>query len=179
MAIADGEAKESLTSAKGIKFPARFAYLEAIEEHWPQVLSSLGEGVFDNYRRCLQAMPKMEVALGDWPHLKAALQTAPSEPLNALANALYKWLEEHGFRNDWILDAAVQTMYFWAHGDSRKWMYRPRELKPLRFHPRFGIWMPVFTTWAKFKMETHAIYRKELVQYRRARQKGVAELREI
>lgn len=154
-----------MTSGKEIKFAARFAYLEAIEEHWPEVMSSLREGVFEEYRRCLPAMPNNE--LSDWRQLEAAWHTSLSGPLKAFVAALQKWMGEHRFRDEWILDAAVQRLCAWSHGNGIELCYRPRDLKTERFQPRFGIWMPVYTPWPQFKKEMDAIYRAESVRYRR------------
>jgi hypothetical protein len=70
-------------------------------------------------------------------------------------------------QDDWILDAAIQTMHTWVRGGPvEKWGYVPKELKAPKFEPRFGYWFPQFLEWAEFKKLSGALYRRELASYR-------------
>src|SRR5713226_7293658 len=149
-----------------INFAARFEYLQAIEQLRPEVLSDLHRHTFAVYRTYLQSNSK-GAALPTLAHLSAALRDSPSPDLIDFDHALHQWANTQGLRDAWMWDAAVQTMYSWAHGGTvGKWGYFPEELNAPKFQPNFGHWIPQYTGWADFKKVTDAIYRSARANYR-------------
>ena len=149
-----------------INFAARFEYLQAIEQHRPNVLSDLLSKTFAVYQTYLQSNSQ-GTALRTLAHLSAVLQDRPSPELIDFDQALHKWANAQGFQDAWIRDAAVQSMDRWAQGVVvGKWVYFPEELDPPKFQPSFGYWIPQYGEWADFKKVTDLIYRRALANYR-------------
>jgi hypothetical protein len=151
---------------KPINFGARFEYLSAIEAHWPEVLKSLRDSTFPVYRTCWERNPK-SLALQTLARLSKASRNARPAAFRRVERAVRRWATAYGFRNTWILDAAVRSMYSWAfeRGIS-KWTYFPEELDTPMFEPKFGYWIPLFQKWPEFKQSADAIYRREQANYR-------------
>jgi len=155
-----------MPSNETINFAARFEYLKVIQEQRLEVLSDLHRQTFSVYRTCLQSNPN-GAALQTLAELSATLRNQPSPGLNDFDHALRKWASAHGFQDDWIRDAAIQTMHTWVRGGPvGKWAYLPKELNLPKFQPRFGYWVPQLSEWAKFKKISDATYRSELANYR-------------
>jgi hypothetical protein len=152
-----------MTPAQLINFGARFEYLSAIEAHWPDVLQSLNRDVFPGYHICWERNPP-STALQTLAGLSKA--SAGSAEFGEVERAVRKWAEAHGIRDEWIWDAAVQTMQSWAHQERiSKWTYLAAELGTPRFQPQFGFWIPFFMRWREFKRTTDERYRRELANY--------------
>jgi hypothetical protein len=157
---------EGMPPEARVNFAARFEYLWAIEQLRPEVLSDLQNDTFAVYRTYLQSNSRSS-ALPTLAHLSAALRDCPSPELINFDHALHQWANTKGLRDAWMWDAAVQTMYNWAHGGTvGKWGYFPEELNAPKFQPDFGYWIPQYTEWADFKKATDAIYRSALANYR-------------
>jgi hypothetical protein len=148
-----------------INFGARFEYLKVIQEQGPDVLSDL-QLPFAVYRTYFESNPN-SLALHTLAGLVTTLRNEPSRSLNDLDQALRKWSLTHGLQDDWILDAAIQTMHSWARGGPLgKWGYVPKELNAPKFESRFGHWVPQYLKWAEFKKISDGLYRRELASYR-------------
>src|SRR5260370_24274200 len=150
---------------KLVDFAARFQSLAALEEQRPIVLTELQEHTFPVYQRCWQE-DRNTTALQDLAQLSTAVRRGSGE-FKAVAEALEKWADTHGFLDMWLKDAGIQSMHGWIHGENAgKWRYFPEELETPRFQPNFGHWIPFFTPWPEFKISTDKIYRSGLVAYR-------------
>jgi hypothetical protein len=153
-----------MTPAELINFGARFEYLSAIEAHWPDVLLSLNRDVFPVYQISWECNPNC-TALQTLAELSKA--SSGSGELNEGERAVRRWPKAHGIRDEWIWDAAVQTLQSWAHQERIcKWTYTPAELDTPRFQVQFGFWIPFFMEWPEFKRMAGERYRRELANYR-------------
>jgi hypothetical protein len=95
------------------------------------------------------------------------LERGASPEISQIELTIRKWAEEHGFRDVWLREVALQTMHGWAlGGTTSKWTYLPEELNTPRFQPDFGTWIPSYTKWPEFKQLTGERYRRALTQYR-------------
>jgi hypothetical protein len=156
---------------KTINFAARFEYIGALEVDWPQVMTSLQEKVLPVYRRCLESRGE-SLALQTLVGLSDALGRGASPELQQVALAVRTWAEEHGFRDAWLEDVAVQSMHSWAHGGAEsKWTYFPEDLVIPKFQVDFGHWFPVrgftgYAEWPQFKGGADRKYRRERAAYR-------------
>lgn len=149
-----------------INFAARFEYVAALEVHWPQVMTSLQENILPVYRRCLESTGE-SLALQTLTGLCDALGRGASPELQQVALAVRTWAEEHGFRDAWLEDVAVQSMHGWAHdGAESKWTYFPEELVIPKFQVDFGHWFPGNAEWPKYKRIADRTYRCERAAYR-------------
>jgi hypothetical protein len=159
-------------------FGGRFEYLSAIQEHWPKVLSSLQRDAFPVIQEYLRRNPGGEgaaselqiqnnaAALKTYAILSRGVQCAASPELQAVHQAVRKWADALKIRDDWILDAAVQSLHAWGLGGIvGKWVYIVAGLKGPEFQLRFGRWMPYFMTWPEFKRHADAVYGRELKKY--------------
>jgi hypothetical protein len=155
------------SSHKPINYAGRFEYLKAIREHLPEVLGSLGRDVFPVYQECRQRN-KRSPALQNLGNLAKALRGAGASEFHEVDQALDQWAVLHGVKDDWIRDAAVQTMWAWAlYGPSKHWTWFPAGLDTPRFQPSLGVWVPYFyRSWAEFRKLTDASYRRQLAEYR-------------
>jgi hypothetical protein len=151
---------------KPINFAARFQYLSAIEAHQPDALKSLGADTFPAYRMCWE-LNRQSPAPQDLAQLSTASSPACPGGFRQVKRAVQRWGKAHGFRDAWILDAAVQSMHSWTRAENiSKWTYFPEELNTPRFEPQFGYWIPFYQNWPEFKRQMDAVYRRELARYR-------------
>lgn len=152
-----------MTPAELINFGARFEYLSAIEVRWPDVLLSLDRDVFPVYQISWERNPN-STALQTLAELSKA--SSGSGELGEVERAVRRWAKVHGIRDEWIWDAAVQTMQSWAHQERiSKWTYTPVELDTPRFQVQFGFWIPLCMKWAEFRRMARERYRRELASY--------------
>lgn len=153
-----------MTPAMLINFGARFEYLIAIEAHWPDVLLSLNRDVFPVFQISRERNPN-STALQTLAELSKA--SSGSGELGEVERAIRRWAKVHGIRDEWIWDAAVQTMQSWAHQETiSRWTYIPVELDTPRFQVQFGFWIPFFMKWPEFRRVAGETYRRELASYR-------------
>lgn len=82
-------------SEPSINFGGRFEFLATTQQVWPDLLASLP--------KACQRAP--EVA---WPATFSALQSVPEH--RECARALLEWAQTHLVKDEWILDAATQTV---------------------------------------------------------------------
>jgi hypothetical protein len=159
-------------------FGGRFEYLSAIQEHCPEVLRSLRRDAFPVIQAYLQRNPEGAGAASELQthnHARALetlaslsrnVQRTASPELQAVHQAVRKWADALKIREDWILDAAVQSMHAWGLGGIvGKWVYIVAGLKGPEFQLRFGSWMPYFMRWPEFKRHADAVYGRELKKY--------------
>src|SRR5260221_8820645 len=106
------------TALDSITFRGRFAYLESTHDHWPALLSSLpwSAGRLDH---------------DDSPHTFQALKSHPRGEM--CYSALLSWASSHGIQDEWILDAATQTLVERKGSPGKKWHYIAPELPIPRF----------------------------------------------
>jgi hypothetical protein len=160
---------------KLVNFAARFEYLGAIEAHWPDVLESLHNQTFPVYQTCWERNPN-NTALQTLSGLSKASKQAGAKEFRKVEWAVQKWAKAYDFRDEWMWDASVQTMYRWVHQERiAKWTYLPAELDNPRFEAQFGYWIPFYSTWPEFKRMEDEIYRRELAKYRAAVRKRWGE----
>src|SRR2546428_455035 len=112
-------------SELGINFRGRFEYLVATQRLCPELLSSLPE-------TCKRG-PE-----GPWPVTFAELQSTPEH--RGCARAILEWARKHSVKDEWIWDAATQTVGVLGLG---RWHYVPPSLPIPKFTPRFGVWLPL------------------------------------
>jgi hypothetical protein len=131
-----------------INFGGRFLYLETIEKEWPELLYAL-------CTRCLPVFRTLVLASGQpEPGGFRELRSLPC--CQTSADQVQAWADEYNVHDEWILDAAVQTLTYLAKAGSPKprWVYIVLDL-PLRlFDARFqAAWIPGLMEWTTFKNE--------------------------
>ena len=166
----------------------RLEYLEAARKHWPELLVSLRESAAAPFAALMGLRSTEELPAS---YSRLCQQADHPVEMRDLCSALRKWASSHGIRDQWILDAAVQTLAQWwrqsraaEEGLKRKqaltnknalepraeakaemrWFYTPDD--PGEFKPSFGIWLPALTRWSEFKKHADTQYRKQLQEYR-------------
>jgi hypothetical protein len=151
---------------KPINFGARFAYLKAIEAHWPEVLESLRGTVFPLYRKCWESNRKRFV-IKNLAQVSRASQLARPTGFRNVERALRRWGKSHGFRDAWMLDVALESMSSWVNDTNiSTGTYFPESLITPQFTPKFGYWIPHHQTWPEFRRSGDETYRRELAKYR-------------
>jgi hypothetical protein len=146
-----------------INFRARFEYLEATVKHWPELLGSLTP---------IDISPQVG---NRWPDTFAEL-TQLAE-FDEVQQPILDWAKQHGLKDAWMLDAAVQTV---AKGTSReRWHYIAAELPIQEFAVTFGTWFPMpipalrsrALPWAEFRKTATATFNRRLKEYHQAVEK--------
>jgi hypothetical protein len=148
-----------MTPASGkasVNFQGRFFFLEAAEQHWPQLLTTL---------------PWRE-----WPRMQAgdrrpeSFQEVEDNPLYGnWCVALLKWAEMHQMKATWIFDAVVETLTTAPVGSPPpRWWYTPDELPVPTFSLEFkAVWIPGWSPWPEFKAELQRTLVRRLEEYRK------------
>jgi hypothetical protein len=155
-----------MTPDKRANFGARFEYLDAIAANWPDVLRSLRDDTFQMYQTCWERQPNSPALLTLMGLLTASVPEGVDD-FRQLERAVRKWAGVYGFREEWIWEAAVQTMHCWMRQERiSEWGYFPIELEIRRLEPQFGTWIPSFTSWPEFKRSSDLIYRRQRAKYR-------------
>src|SRR3982751_6386345 len=129
-----------------VNYAGRFAFLEATQVDWPNLLRTL---------RSLAAAGK-ERLQGPARTLKSFAALRGTRPVPKVCAAIQEWARVHNLGNEWILDAAVQTIASWQLTNRLEdsWHYLPDELSTPIFTPEFGgQWLPPVMKWSTFKTE--------------------------
>src|SRR6266403_200289 len=128
-----------------ISYAGRFEYLAATQRHWPELLASLPKICHRNPKRA-------------WPATFSELQSMPEH--RKCAEAIRAWARRYAIKDEWMVDAAVQTVGIPKLG---RWHYTPSSLPIPAFAPRFGIWLPSPTSpWSYFRETTARKFLEEL-----------------
>ena|ERR1043166_2967466 len=150
------------TGGPAINYKGRFLYLHALQEHWPELLTSLAN-------ECLSMM----IAAFKTNAARARPTTARelrSDPANQdLHQRIEAWASSRGIRDEWLMDAAVQTLASLARGsEAGRWVYIAPELPLPRFEPRFeAVWIPA-AKWNDFRKHLVRQFEASLKEYRKA-----------
>lgn len=145
-----------------VNYAGRFAFLEATLVEWPNLLHSLRSDV-------LPFVAAGEEAAGHYQHLRSFAALRGTRPVPKVFAAIQAWARVHNLSDEWILDAAVQTIAAWhlSNRSEVKWHYLPDDLNTPIFTPDFGgQWLPPVMNWSTFKTEMDGAYRKQLRAYR-------------
>ena len=139
-----------------INFQGRFLFLEATEEHWPDLLTSLP----------WMAWPETEPGQIRVRKFGELAGEASYQPWCA---AVSKWAETHQMNSAWILDAAVETLTKTPAGSPpTRWWYMPEELPVPMFELEFkAVWLPGLSKWPTFKAEAQNTLVRRLEEYRK------------
>jgi hypothetical protein len=153
---------------KTINFGARFAYLTAIETHWPEVMKSLLGDAFPLYEVAFKSAGA-KIALETWARLLDALTRGASLEIKKAELAIRTWAEFHGFRDAWLHDFALHTMQNWAlEGPTSHGKYLPEDLDIPALQLNLGHWMPHVAPWTEFSRITDKNYHTGKARYRAA-----------
>jgi len=93
-----------------------------------------------------------------------------SDPANQdLHQRIEAWASSRGIRDEWLMDAAVQTLAALARGsEAGRWVYIAPELPLPRFEPRFeAVWIPA-AKWNDFRKHLVRQFEASLKEYRKA-----------
>src|SRR5581483_11270554 len=103
-----------------INFRGRFVYLEMLQAHWPELLNSL-------VAECLSTLAEIRRTT---PLTRPATTIQELEASAARCAALIRaWAPANGFRDEWLVDAAVQTLEAAvATEKAAGWKYIPADL---------------------------------------------------
>ena len=146
--------------AKAINFRGRFEYLQGLQELWPLLLRDLQE----------ITIPTLGVLA---PESFRELARIPE--CEASCDAIRAWAQNHGIRDKWILDAAVQTLLKRDPQVRPRWFYVPPEMGIRGFQLSEAMWIPPFgpggQSWAEFKRNVSRNFRMKLEEYRRSVQR--------
>jgi hypothetical protein len=138
-----------------VNFQGRFFFLEAAEQHWPRLLTTL---------------PWRE-----WPRMQAegrlkSFHEVEGNPLYGdWCVALLKWSEMHQLKANWLFDAAVETLTRTPAGSPpSEWRYTPEELPIPKFEMKFhAVWIPGVLKWPEFKAQLEKMLVHRLEEYRK------------
>jgi hypothetical protein len=150
-------------------------YFWALQKHWPEVLNVLQSEVFPVYQPRwhegdLQRVPILE----SW----GQLQSDPDR--SELFERLKHWANQFRITEDWIFEAALETLLIYspgpplwkARGDEWLWRYRPKGFHPL-FEAKLEntVWYPTQLGWSEswdaFKNRFESQLSAQLAEYRR------------
>ena len=129
-----------------INYGGRFVYLETIDKQWPELLDAL----------CAQCLPAFLMTVPPANRSELANFTALcSYPgAEACVGQLRAWAAESNLRDEWILDAAVQTLRYMAAPRPTRWVYIAPDLPVPTFEAKFeSAWIPAMMDWPNFKKD--------------------------
>ena len=121
----------------------RYEYLSAISKNWPEVLKVLQRDVFPDYLGSLAATT-ISISQTLDPPMDRWKRIEKSQDLEDLKEKMRYWAIHHQFRDDWLMDAAVQTMRWWSESKAAPryiWLYTETDA------PRFCQTTPLPETW--------------------------------
>lgn len=147
----------------------RRAYFWALERHWPEVLKALQVDVLPWYEPRWHEQESGRIPITEsWSRLK----TNPEHRQDLLAK-LEGWAERFLITEEWIFDAALDTLLTYRKRKCEKWFWR---YNPRGFHPRFepvlpgNFWYPPLgassESWEHFKKRMQGQFRRQLAGYR-------------
>jgi hypothetical protein len=120
------------------QFEARRMFLRAVEEMVPETLQDLWDEVMPVYwdvwsktepapRKVKPGNPRgaRKIEVRDRPpwirnRFSKGEWEAVEGPLLTLRESLQRWAEKFNLREDWILDTALRTLFFWIHGKKER-----------------------------------------------------------
>ncbi len=85
-----------------------------------------------------------------------------------IREAISGWARQHGIKDSWMHDAALQTLVEASQTGSRRWIYRAAEVKPEPFTFRFGPWSPLdlrAMPWCSFRKKATSTFLSQLSDY--------------
>src|SRR5579871_960759 len=171
------------TPSKGelISIVGRYAYLKALDQHWPELIHALHRDVAPLYRPALGGSPKKPFVTRDkWERL------CNDRDRVALREKLTYWAEHYSLKDHWILDAALQTMCYQHDPKEEKplpqpwiWVYvaESHDIYGDPFVPKFenNLWCPpAQETWEDFSGRMRSQFLKQLSAYRNEAKKRYA-----
>ena len=145
-----------------VDFRGRFEYLDAIAEHWPEVIRALRAAALPPLVACMHmGSPPIPTT---YSGLRGQVSDTPG--IKDVCSALQSWATSYGIRDHWMCDAAVQTLAVWSRGNAEeRWFYTPPVSE--MFTPTFEtVWLPLLMPWGEFKKSTDKHYREQLKDYR-------------
>ncbi len=152
-----------MDSEARINFGGRFEYLEALRTHWAEVLESLASVVLPKWRESrLAAEPR--TTYPSWEEINAQPEYGSG------VAALRQWAKAFNVADQWVLDAAVQTLASLAAGATPgHWHYHAPDLRVPEFRCQLqAAWLPEFQSWDEFKANVLKKATDQLEPYRRA-----------
>lgn len=127
-----------------INYGGRFVYVETIEKEWPELLDTL-------CARCLPAFRKAVLA-SKRPIPSSFSRLRSCAEYETCLRQVRAWADRHSIRDEWILDAAVQTLEYLEAHKRRRWIYIPADLPVQTFEAKFeAAWIPGIMDWPTFK----------------------------
>ena len=159
-----------------INLEARAAYFHALEEHWPEVLDTLLDDIMPLYE------PRWHFAAGQRWQINTTWDKIQHDAKREdLLNGLQKWAARFRITEEWIFDAALETLMVYSPktrapgappSSERLWRCTPRGVHPL-FAPKFdnAVWYPARHGWPEeweaFRSRIESQFRSQLAEYRR------------
>jgi len=164
-------------SSKIINLRGRSAYIYALEKKWPETLTTLRDRIGPIYE------PKWHVYDGDKKIgiLESWDRLTKDEERKELYAKLKEWAQEFFIKDEWLLDAALDTLF---HGDPRTtiasgtgpkqyhWNYYSRGFHGL-FEPALerNVWYPPEHGWQEdwdaFRSRMSKQFNRQLSEYRK------------
>ena len=149
--------------------PGRLAYLKAFDHLWPEALQELRDEVAPKFAHLWNDMP-------DSPSNRIPLErmgrlASIEDEMRSLSSMmiLRRWARGFEIRDQWIFDAAVDTILW--HYDTGNvngpWFWFPLESRNPPFNPTIsGTWYPS-ESWGEFQERIGAQINGQLAHYRR------------
>ena len=160
---------------QSISLEGRRAYLTAPEKHWPEVLGALRRDVLPHFEPIPVLSNGTAFVLESWQECQAAVNRSE------LAMALKLWGDAFLISDDWIFDAALETLATncpqlrrpQMRDEAWRWFFGSRESHP-GFDPQLNkaYWFPPRggwpESWKEFKHRMERQFRTQLLQYKHA-----------
>jgi hypothetical protein len=123
-----------------VSLAGRWAYLRALKTYWPEALDSLQHDVLPVYQPTLHTNDAVTQIAESWLQLQSDLER------RELLAAMQRWGERFRITEEWIFDAALETLDFYysllrsekpQRNENWFWRYSATGLLPC-FEPTFG-----------------------------------------
>jgi hypothetical protein len=116
-------------------YGGRFIYLEILEKEWPELIDDLCNRCILEFRKAILASDQRE------PDSFVTLCSYPGA--EECAGQLRVWAAESNLHDEWMLDAAVQTLRYMAAPRPTRWVYIAPDLPLPTLEMKFeAVWIP-------------------------------------
>jgi hypothetical protein len=149
--------RNARSRAAATNFGGRLKYIEALETHWPELLTTLSAEALPAFLEWRRHFPKQAAP-------RTFAQTDPT-----VACAVQRWAASHGISDEWLLDAVVQTLANLSHPrTSHLCVYFPPEFDSPEFvFPIRVMWVPWNEfPWNEFERNLMKQFKEQLIAYR-------------
>jgi len=153
--------KRQSAPASPTNYRGRFIYLEALAAEWPELLQAL-------FTQCLPLFQAAVPSLSQ-PNPLRFKDLRPAPEGESCLYQVQAWADSNNVRDEWVLDAAVQTLGSVKQQNGPvRWFYIAPDLPLWVYETTFqASWIPEVMDWKQFKKALLQQLSESLETYRR------------